>query len=81
MRRARIERLFNRAKPDLDPVLAVIVGHSDLKRQKDRFEQGILCYNQTVTSRATREHATAAALHTSCDGLDIVSKTAVKSQR
>jgi len=68
LRRARIEKLFNRAKPDLDPVLAATVENSDLRRERERFEQGISCYQQTVTSRATRERTTETALHTSCDG-------------
>ena len=48
--------------------MAAVVGNSDLEAEHDRFEKGTSCYNQMVNSRATRERATTAALHTSCDG-------------
>ena len=69
MRRARVDKLFDRSEGDRDPVLTAVVGMSKgLKRERDRWQTGVRCYSQQVTSRTTRERATAAALHASVDG-------------
>ena len=69
MRRARVDRLFDRAGRYYDPVLAAITGSSaGLRKEQERWQEGVKCYSETVTSRTTRERATAAALHTTIDG-------------
>ena len=69
MRRARVEKLFQRATEDRDPVLAAVIGMSrELRRERQRWEGGVPCYSRKVTDRTGRGRATAAALHQSCDG-------------
>ena len=69
MRQARVEKLFDRARWDHDPVLAAVIGQSKtLLKERQRFRNGVSCYDQCVTDRAGRGRATAAALHNSCDG-------------
>ena len=69
MRRARVEKLFGCATMDHDQVLAAVAGMSkDLRKERELWKDGVQCYSQQVTSRASRERATASALHVSCDG-------------
>ena len=72
MRRARVDALFRRASENRDAVLSAIIAMSKpLRREQQRWAQGVQCYSQNVTSRATKERATAAALHVSRDGVGL----------
>jgi len=72
MRRARVDALFRRASENRDAVLSAIIAMSKpLRREQQRWAQGVQCYLQNVTSRATKERATAAALHVSRDGVGL----------
>jgi len=69
MRRARVEKLFQRATSDRDSVLAAVIGMSkELRRERQRWEGGVPRYSRIMTDRTCRELAIAAALHQSCDG-------------
>jgi len=69
MRRARVEKLFNRATWHHDPVLAAVIGRSKaLLQERRRWKDGVACYAQSVTEKNGQGRATAAALYHSCDG-------------
>ena len=78
MRRTRVEKLFDRATWDRDPVMAAVIGMSkSLKSERARFRDGVKSYSHNVTNRTTRERAAADALHNSCDGVGLTDTSAV----
>jgi len=78
MRLDRVERLFRRATQDRDPVTAVVIKQCrTLKAERARWSDGVKCYDDTVTSKASRRQATASALHASCDGAGLLDMSQV----
>ena len=80
MRRARVEKLFDRATWLRDPVMVAVIGKSKaLRKERQRWTNGVPCYNQVVTDRISQGRSTATALYQSCDGCGLADNSQVPS--